>query len=374
MGKFTKRIYITALSFVLFIGWTGESVAQIGMGSGSGGSGAYALEEGERNLKFAAIPIPNYSEVLGFSLGAVGMAYYKLDRHDDNLPPSSTGIFGFFSENNSWIGAAFQTIHYDEDKWRGTLAFGTGSVKYQFNPASLNPGMPDVFLNYTTATDFAYLAGSRQTWQNLYLGLEFVSWSAQVGVDPDLIEIPKERYTGPGLTAEWDARDHIMYPTRGFKVNGGCIFYDETFGADRDFQKLKLIATGYKALGDSTRVLAGRVLSESAFGDVPFSGQSILSGNRNLRGYADGRHRGDSLLVMEAEYRWNFWGKWGAAAFTGVAFVARDLQEMALSDALPAAGFGLRYRMIESYRINARVDVGWGKDDHGIYFSIGEAY
>ncbi len=24
--------------------------------------------------------------------------------------------------------------------------------------------------------------------------------------------------------------------------------------------------------------------------------------------------------------------------------------------------------------INARIDMGWGKDDHGIYFSIGEAY
>ncbi len=30
--------------------------------------------------------------------------------------------------------------------------------------------------------------------------------------------------------------------------------------------------------------------------------------------------------------------------------------------------------MIKQYRINARVDYGWGKGDQAIYFSIGEAY
>ena len=33
-----------------------------------------------------------------------------------------------------------------------------------------------------------------------------------------------------------------------------------------------------------------------------------------------------------------------------------------------------RFMLIEAYRINARVDYGWGKDDHALYFSIGEAF
>ena len=30
--------------------------------------------------------------------------------------------------------------------------------------------------------------------------------------------------------------------------------------------------------------------------------------------------------------------------------------------------------MIETYRINARIDYGWGKHDQAVYFAIAEAY
>jgi hypothetical protein len=358
------------LVLLLALATAGEARGQAGMSAG----GSYALAEGERNLSFAGIPVPNYSEVLGFSLGVVGMAYYKLDRHDDLCPPSTTGLFGFYSENNSWIGAAFQQIHYDRDRWRGILAAGTGSIKYQFDPAAINAGLPDIFIDYTTTTDFAFLEASRLTWGRFYLGIDVVTWTARVSFEDDLVEIDEERYTGPGLMAELDEANHVFTPTRGWKASSHYLVYDEAFGAERNFTKLYLKLTGYKSLGDSTHVLAGRALAELGFGDVPFSSQAIVSGNRNLRGYSDGRNRGDQLMSFETEYRWNFWHRWGAVAFAGVAFAANDLTKASLPDALPGGGIGLRYCMIQKYRINARVDYGWGKDDQAIYFSIGEVY
>ncbi|MEN8006791.1 MAG: BamA/TamA family outer membrane protein [Candidatus Krumholzibacteriota bacterium] len=371
-GNGTRGILVAAV--LVFLGnLPGPAAAQIGGGSG-GSSGAYALEEGERNLKFAAVPIPGYSEVLGFSLGVIGMAYYKMDRHDDDLPPSSTGIFGFYSENNSWIGMAFQTFHLDRDNWRATAAFGTGSIKYQFNPSSAGPGFPDLFLDYTTVSDFLFLKGSRRTWEKLYLGAEALVWSAKVGIDPGLIELPDEFYSSLGMNAEWDGRDHIMYPTSGTDINVRFDVYDDALGSDRDFRKLKITVSGYTTLGDSTRVLAGRLFSDSAFGDVPFSGQAIVSGKKNLRGYANGRYRGDKLLTLETEYRWNFWKRWGAVGFAGVGFVGGDWSDFSIGDTLPGAGIGLRFRMIESFRINARIDYGWGKNDQALYIGLGEAY
>jgi len=373
MNLFKQAFLITGIFLVVSSADITQAQMSVGGGGGSGG-GTYALEEDESNLKFAGIPIPSYSDVMGFGLGVVGMAYYKLDRHDDDLPPSSSGLFGFYSENSSWVGGLFQKVHYDEDKWRGTLALGSGSVKYQFNPTSIHPDFPNTFLDYTTVTNFVYVTGSRQTWNNLYLGVEALTWSAQVSVDPSLVELPDQRFSGPGVTAEWDKRDHIMYPTAGVLVSSRYTFFDQAFGSDRDFRKLKLSLSGYQAMGDSTRVLAGRCMLETSHGDVPFSGETIVNGNQNLRGYSNGAHRGNNLLMMEAEYRWNFWNKWGLAVFSGAAFVSNELSEMSLRDILPAAGFGLRWRIIETYKINARIDMGWGKDDHGIYFSIGEAY
>lgn len=356
----------------------GPAAAQVGMGGsgsgGGGGEGAYALEDGERNLKFAGIPVPGYSDVLGWNLGAVAMAYYKMDRRDDALPPSATGVFGFYSENKSWMGGLFQKFHLDGDDWRVMAALGTGSVKYQFNPASIGPGFPDIFIDYSTATNFVFAQGSRRVYETVYAGLGVMSWSAKVGLEPDIYEAPDERYTGPGIVAEWDERNHVMYPTGGFHLDGRMMFFDEAFGSDRNFRRIVWSLAGYQAVGDTSRVLAGRILHQAAFDDVPFSAQSIMNGNQNLRGYSNGRYRDDQLLMVEAEYRWMFHRRWGAVAFAGAGWVADELAHMSLGDTLPGAGFGVRFRIIETYRINARIDYGWGKHDQAIYFAIGEQY
>ena len=115
-------------------------------------------------------------------------------------------------------------------------------------------------------------------------------------------------------------------------------------------------------------------MTETGHGDVPFSAQNILSGQRNLRGYSNGRNRGDQLMVVETEYRWNFHGRWGAVVFGGLGWVANEVSDFSLDETLPAAGLGVRFRIIETYKINARIDYGWGKGDEAVYFSIGEAY
>jgi len=244
--------------FVLaLMGLATSASAQMGMG---GGAGSYALEEDERNLKFAGIPVPGYSDVLGFNMAVVAMAYYKMDRDDDDLPPSSSGAFGFYSENKSWMGGLFQNFHLDGDKWRATAAYVNGSIKYQFNPAAIGPGFPDVFLDYTSANNMIFAQGSRRIWDKFYLGLAVLSWSSQNTFGDDLIVDAEETYTGPGILAEWDKRDHIMYPTDGIAVDARYLFFSDTFGSDRDFTKFNLSVSGYEAVKDSTGVLAARFL------------------------------------------------------------------------------------------------------------------
>ena len=41
---------------------------------------------------------------------------------------------------------------------------------------------------------------------------------------------------------------------------------------------------------------------------------------------------------------------------------------------LPAAGVGLRYRPFKDYDVQLRVDFGLGKNDHGVYVGIAEAF
>jgi hemolysin activation/secretion protein len=61
-----------------------------------------------------------------------------------------------------------------------------------------------------------------------------------------------------------------------------------------------------------------------------------------------------------AGFRWNFWKRWGAA-FADMARVDDSVPKMSLGATLPATGIGLRWRMIEAFKINMRVDHGWVK-------------
>ena len=79
-------------------------------------------------------------------------------------------------------------------------------------------------------------------------------------------------------------------------------------------------------------------LNEGGFGDVPFSGQSMLNGNRNLRGYSNGRYRADQLLTVEAEYRWMFHKRWGAVAFAGLGWVADEVPRCPWATPCPLRG------------------------------------
>jgi hypothetical protein len=272
------------------------------------------------------------------------------------------------------MGGLFQKFHLDQDNWRILAGLGTGSIKYQFNPAGIDPGFPDIFLDYSQAMNFAFAQGARRTYRKLYLGLAVTTWTAKVGIEPGLVELPDERYTGPGVVGEWDKRNHTMYPTGGFQVDARYMIFRDTFGSDRNFERLQWSIEEFYEIPDTSRVLAGRFLHQGAFGDVPFSAQSIMDGNRNLRGYSNGRYRANQLAIIEAEYRWMFHRRWGAVGFAGVGWVADKISQMSLGDTLPAAGLGVRFQIIEAYKINARIDYGWGKHDQALYISIGEHF
>jgi len=102
-------------------------------------------------------------------------------------------------------------------------------------------------------------------------------------------------------------------------------------------------------------------------------GQFVV-GRDDIRGYTNGKHRANQVYDIQAEYRWNFYKKWGAVAFGGIATAVDKPNEITWDGILPAAGVGIRYKAVPTEDINIGIDVAVGKDDWGIYFRIGEAF
>ncbi len=152
-------------------------------------------------------------------------------------------------------------------------------------------------------------------------------------------------------------------------------FYRNWVGSDYEFVRYIVTYNQFFRLAKTNdkHVLAARATFNIATGNVPFEGQTVVGGD-DIRGYSQGKYRNNQVYTLQAEYRWNFYRKWGLVAFAGIASAVAKFADIPDSPILPGVGAGLRFKMLPSEKINIGVDVAVGKDDYSLTFRIGEAF
>jgi hemolysin activation/secretion protein len=135
---------------------------------------------------------------------------------------------------------------------------------------------------------------------------------------------------------------------------------------------LKLEFNRYMTV-DSVSVLAFRGSVQAALGSVPVEAQTVVGG-KDIRGYSQGKYRGDQVYAVQGEYRWNFAPPFGMVGFAGLALAVTAGTPLSLDEVLPGIGAGFRYTMIPEINGNVGVDVAVGREDWGLYFRIAEAF
>jgi len=64
----------------------------------------------------------------------------------------------------------------------------------------------------------------------------------------------------------------------------------------------------------------------------------------------------------------------GASPFGGVGYYNQSLSEFLEQELIPRYGVGLRYMLLESQRLNLRVDYARSDGSDAVYLSVGEAF
>lgn len=341
----------------------------------------------EKKVKLVGIPIINYSNSFGASFGGFGSAYYNVSATDTISPLSSSGLFGTYSTNKTWFAAQINKFYFKEDTFRLKTAMGAGTINFQTfigwpNIISDIPyfgGLSDsqteddgVFVDYQTKVFFAYVELLYNVYKKLYVGPQFVY--SHNNTTFESIFIPSEEISqfGFGVSLVYDTRDNQFAPLDGFHAKANTMSFSENIGSTNSYTRLNLVYNHYFPIGEENTVLA-RFYSDLSMGDVPFSGQNVV-GRDDLRGYSEGKYRGDQVYAVQSEYRHWFADRWGFVTFAGVATAVDKVDEMRFDNLLPAAGAGIRFKALPKQRINVGIDVAVGKDDWGLYFRIGEAF
>lgn len=334
-----------------------------GFAQGVGGNGRI-----EGKTKFMPIPYLSYDRSMGFTVGAVPMLMFNPSEKDTISPSSLIGGVGTYSTSKTWFLMGFGMFYLKEDRWRLTTAAGTGTVFFQFyldNPAI-------GWIPYQSDATFAMVKVERKIYDKLYGGLTYMY--ADVVTSTETFPIADTMTLhGIGLNLSMDKRSNPYFPRSGYyttmKFNG----FPEWFGNEVASQKIEFDYNHYFSVRTKKDVVAARLYTGVGLGDVSFNQQFIVK-SPDLRGYTQGAYRGNQMLSLQGEYRWNFHKRWGAVGFAGVASVFNSINDSDNGKPLPAIGTGIRFRAFQETNMSVGLDVAAGIDDWGIYFQIGEAF
>lgn len=179
---------------------------------------------------------------------------------------------------------------------------------------------------------------------------------------------------GLGLVTNYDSRDDQFYPSKGYFFEGVVLPHLSAWGSDFSFLKISADLSYYHSLSEK-QILAFNGYGESNIGNVPFYQMALLGGNKRLRGLYEGRYREANALILQAEYRWNFYKRFGLALFYGVGNAFAEPETLKLSLSKHAYGGGLRFRLSKREKVNLRLDVGlspYGAANY--YVTFGESF
>ena len=328
----------------------------------------------EKNLRFAAIPIINYNRTQGIYLGAFGQVFYNVNKKDTISPASSSGLLGIYTAEKSWAIGFIQQLYLAEDYWRIRLAAVRGNLNFQFFNGNPDANVGN-FENYSNEVAIVMAQVQYKIWNRLYGGLyaEYNFTKTYFTSQGDSLD--EQRMSNLGYVISQDSRDNVFFPTTGIFFNFKNQFYREWTGSDANFTKYRINYTQFfDLLEDQRHILVARLNFEIATGDVPFQGQAIV-GMDDIRGYSEGKYRGNQVYDLQSEYRWMFNdSNFGVVGFFGIASAVESIDEIFSTKLLPGGGAGLRYRLIPSLKVNIGFDVGVGRDDYSLVFRIGEAF
>jgi hypothetical protein len=329
-----------------------------------------------RGAEFVLAPIPVVNPTIDNGLAIAVGELYPLDR---TSPPSGTMGMGFYTSNDSWGVGLAQMLHLDNDRYRALVAGAYFDVNFDFFGIGTDAGDEgeSIPLNQTA---YGGMADFRvRLWRDWYAGPRYRFGKTTASADLTNANVPLPsadvdlRTASLGPHVERDTRSDQFYPRSGSWFDLVIGFAGEAIGGRRTYQMYQAAFSTYTSLSPR-QVLATKINSCLAEGDVPFFDLCLLGQYQDIRGYQTGQYRDRAMLTAQAEYRLELWRRIGVVAFGGAGEVADGFDKFTGGSILPSGGAGLRFRLTRENHVNLRADYAWGKNSSALYISIAEAF
>jgi len=328
------------------------------------------------SVKLLGLPVIFSSPEVGVAFGGFGVMSFEAESGDTLTPTSQIQLGAVYTTENQLLLYAPFEIYSSRRRWtlRGELGYYIYSYLY-FGEGDNTVVDGEI---YELTFPRVRIDGLRALSANLYGGLQYDFDKLNITkLDQEGLLIQGVRgaeggvISGIGPIAEYDTRDNVYSARAGVFASVRAALFDRAFLSDYNYRSLEVDLRCFKTYGELTLGVQGNFESNSA--EVPFTRLSLVGGGKTMRGYYRGRYRDQKLWQTQAEIRRKVKGRFGAAAFLGVAETFE--KNMDFRGLNWGGGIGVRFALIPARRINLRLDYAEGEgDSSGFYFTIGEAF
>lgn len=322
---------------------------------------------------------PHYSSEEGFGIGVAGSGLYKAGNNwrTDTITPYSNVTLKLDATTGQMFKIGVEGIHifpgdhsrleYDvfiytfADKYWG---IGYNENRHDYNETKYKRLQSQSRLGYLVKLHDGVFIGPSAMFSYIH--------ARDVREESLLFDQPRKTFTtGLGFTFMIDTRDIITGPTRGLYVRVDQQFNPRFLTNKYCFSMTEVLAATYLPVWKGG-LICPMVHGRFTYGNTPWGLLSTFGDGRSMRGYYEGRYRDKCEADVQVELRQHVWRRNGVVVWVGAGEVFPDMQCLTMRKVLPNAGIGYRWEFKKG--VNVRLDVGFGRSEKGINFSLNEAF
>jgi outer membrane protein assembly factor BamA len=333
----------------------------------------------EKKSFVAAYPFAFYLPETRWGFGGAGILTYFPGK-EKSINPSLWQLGGAYTLNKQILLYASYQLFLRENKTELFGEIGYYDYVYPYFGSGNNTSFdkeekyfakyPRIHFNYLERIKNNFRAGVLLKFDKFKISeinqgglLESVN---QLGVEGGVV-------TNVGFLMRYDTRDNVFQPAKGLFSTLEATTSSSFFGSKYVYREISLNLAAYFKLR-TNHVLATNLFLGSQNGEVPFYKLLSIGGPKKGRGIIEGRYRGENVVLLQAEYRFPVFRRFGGVAFASTGRVGSTFKELGIFDFHHNFGAGLRFVLDKNNKLRLRLDIGFGSDKPAFYFTVGEAF
>ena len=342
----------------------------------------FSQKDSIKSKKLLVFPVIARSIETGWSFGAAGSLTFRFNPKDSVSRTSNLQLLVLYSLKKQLVTALNGSQYFDKEKYILNEQISFSSFPDKFWGIGKNTA-DEAEEPYKFNQFYIYLHLMRKIAPHVFVGALYEMqnvWNLSYvpgGLFDQQNVVGKEGYlvSGLGSSLTFDKRTNAFSPERGFFGQFSFNHFDKLFGSDYNYTNFVLDLRKYIHIHNN-QVIALQLFSFSNTGkEVPIRSLASFGGASKMRGYYEGRYKDQQQLILQTEFRFPIYKRFGAVVFGGTGNVSKNFADYSLNEFKYSFGGGVRYALDKKEKLNLRVDYGIGQGTNsGFYLQLGEAF